>query len=280
MKMLNESRLIKVNGKSMYIRYFYLESKDNKNDYIGKTFETKSFGKVLVIGVCEKTEKKKKYLIQFMDTLNYYKSDGGQLKKGQIRDVYKKTVYGVGYLGDKNYSNMAKETSMWRDMISRCYNVKDQRYNSYGKIGMRVDERWHSLSTFLSDIKQLENYEKYVNSNRKYNLDKDKKQLNIPKEKRMYSKETCCFITAKENIKYRFIEENNIFKAIDPNGVEYFHYNQSEFSRMFNLNQGHVTQCMNKTRNHHKNFKFEIIKEFPKGWNHYNCSEKCIERRK
>lgn len=41
---------------------------------------------------------------------------------------------------------------IWRGMMSRCYNNKDQRYNRYGGRGILVCERWHDVNAFLDDM--------------------------------------------------------------------------------------------------------------------------------
>lgn len=66
--------------------------------------------------------------IQFLDDFGYIKEHVSYqaFKKGQIRNPYDKTVYGVGYLGagkHKTWYNgkFTKEYNSWSDMLSRCY---------------------------------------------------------------------------------------------------------------------------------------------------------------
>ena len=121
---------------------------------------------------------------------------------GQVKDQYRITVYGVGYLGDADTIN--KEDKMlykiWTGMLSRCYNHKDTMYHCYGKIGVRVATRWHCFANFLYDAKRLPGYTNKFNYPDKYHLDKDYLQFCIPRENRVYSKDTCLWLYNKDNI--------------------------------------------------------------------------------
>lgn len=44
-----------------------------------------------------------------------------------------------------------------RNMMERCYNPKNKRYKKYGGSGITVQESWHNVSTFFSDM-----YESYL----------------------------------------------------------------------------------------------------------------------
>lgn len=41
----------------------------------------------------------------------------------------------------------------WANMMSRCYGLRSSRYKQYGGRGIRVCDRWHDASAFLSDIR-------------------------------------------------------------------------------------------------------------------------------
>ena len=40
----------------------------------------------------------------------------------------------------------------WSKMLTRCYNLKSDRYKNYGGKGVRVCRRWHKFENFLSDM--------------------------------------------------------------------------------------------------------------------------------
>lgn len=137
-------------------------------------------------------------LIQFLDTgstrwVYKYNSD-----KGKVKDLYKKTVYGVGYLGEvSNKPKYYKQAlDLWRNMMKRCYTDDPKGYRKWGTT---VEIRWHCFSTFLEDIKELDNFDKWVlgyqDEYEKYNLDKDFK---VPKSN-IYSRMTCSFVSEHLN---------------------------------------------------------------------------------
>lgn len=47
--------------------------------------------------------------------------------------------------------------SIHRNMMQRCYNPKNKRYWKYGGSGITVQESWHDVATFFSDM-----YESYL----------------------------------------------------------------------------------------------------------------------
>lgn len=122
----------------------------------------------------------------------------------KIHDDYAPSVAGVGYLGNSSRKNQPRKYyDLWRNMIQRCYNPKRHDYNRYGAKGIKVDKRWHCFEYFLSDIKELDGWdeEKFLNS--EIQLDKDKLQFNLPHCRRIYSKNTCVWLSNKENYYYR-----------------------------------------------------------------------------
>lgn len=44
------------------------------------------------------------------------------------------------------------EHYIWRSMIARCTNPKQQSYKYYGGAGVQVCERWHDFEHFLQDM--------------------------------------------------------------------------------------------------------------------------------
>ena len=55
---------------------------------------------------------------------------------GNIRNPFYRSLYGVGYLGLAR-QHIDKEYKCWKNMLGRCYNVKNQRYNTYGAVGVQ-----------------------------------------------------------------------------------------------------------------------------------------------
>ncbi|WP_251850876.1 hypothetical protein [Enterobacter cloacae] len=85
--------------------------------------------------------------------------------------------------------------SLWVHMLTRCYSEKYHLdFPSYK--GCSVAPRWCCFANFANDIKTLEGYEDWLDPHNKICLDKDAKD---PGNK-LYSIDTCRFITSYENI--------------------------------------------------------------------------------
>ena len=133
------------------------------------------------------------YLVQFLNTGStkwVYKCNQ---VKGKLRDDYAASYYNIGYTGElkskHEYWKRAKE--LWRNMLKRCYTDDPKGYQKWGTT---VDKSWHCFAVFLEDIKELDNFDKWLEGNSRklnnYNLDKD---LKIPNSN-IYSKHTCSFV--------------------------------------------------------------------------------------
>lgn len=119
---------------------------------------------------------------------------------GEAKDPYAKDVYGIACKGNAPKIGNEKEYNLWRNMISRCYVEKDNHYNSYGKVGVTVHESWLCFERFLSDMKTLEGYDEVKYQQGLLELDKDKLCNEKGISPKIYSKETCMFMSRSENI--------------------------------------------------------------------------------
>lgn len=180
---------------------------NNEHEYVGKVFKSKNCGDFIVLDVSVPV-KENNYgrfcTIQFLDTNYVTTCNIREIKTNlMIKDYFSRSVYNVGYLGHSNNIKLFTEKefkhlkNVWVNMISRCYNEKDVNYHNYGKVGMFVDERWHSLENFLIDMSSIPQFflakeEGFKN----WNLDKDYYGSNC------YSKETCVWLTRNDNILY------------------------------------------------------------------------------
>lgn len=119
----------------------------------------------------------------------------------------KKTVYGIGYLGENNIkvnnNNIrTKAYQVWKDMLARCYSSSYQiKYPTY--IGCSVEESWHNYENFL----------KWFNINYREGLVLDKDVL--IKGNKIYSEKTCIFITPQINSLFMIrLKDNNLPRGI------------------------------------------------------------------
>lgn len=140
---------------------------------------------------------------------------------------------------------------VWYNMNDRCYNEKHQRYALYGAKGVSVCKDWKDFKTFKSTIISVEGYDEQSILNGLVHLDKDSKDI----ENKIYSPDTCCFISKEVNNKYK-PNQMKEFIGISPEGIEYEGLNQSDFAREHDLNQGAISGCLRGVLKTHKKWKF------------------------
>lgn len=167
-------------------------------------YESNTYGKFIVVKEVERKQfgknKHRQFLIRFLETGYEYKALMHCVKECAVKDPYYPIVYGVGYLGEEeNVLEHINEYRLWRRMLSRCYNFKDSSYKYYGEKGVTVDKRWLCFSNFLKDFETLDGYSHWINGE-KCDLDKDLRQQKVPKNKRIYSKNTCCILMREQNV--------------------------------------------------------------------------------
>lgn len=168
-------------------------------------------------------------MVRFIDHNNTVHATWGQFCKGEIRNVYDKSVYGVGYIGEGEYKSKinGKRTpqyATWRSMIARCYDEKyHEKQPTY--IHCSVSPEWHNFQNFAKWYD--ENY--YEVDNQRMELDKDI----LIKGNKVYSSENCVFVP--KNINGLFIK-CNASRGDLPIGV-HFHKENNKF----------IARCMNGT---------------------------------
>lgn len=123
----------------------------------------------------------------------------GTFKNGNIKNPYDRTVFGVGYVGEgiynhKDYPNIYDK---WHSMIQRCY---DPYYinGHLTYIDCYVCELWHCFQNFAKWYEE----NMYECNNEEMHLDKDI----LIKGNKIYSPETCIFVSQKINL--LFIKRN------------------------------------------------------------------------
>ena len=152
-----------------------------------------------------------------------------------IRDPYYPRIYGVACAGNLDMGRDVYKPmyDTWISMISRCYNPLDKDYNNYGGIGVKVSNDWLCFEYYFKDLPYLPNYNLKCEFPYEYQLDKDYLQAHIPQSQRIYSKETCLFLSRRDNVNMRTLDNiadkvnnyigvykyyNNYISAIDING--------------------------------------------------------------
>lgn len=86
---------------------------------------------------------------------------------------------------------------LWFDIHRRCYDESQHgRKKGASYKNCEVCDRWHFLSNFAQDIKQLSGFDEWANG-KGMSIDKDI----LSSGRRIYSPSTCCFVSISENIR-------------------------------------------------------------------------------
>ena len=171
---------------------------------IGQTFETNSGGVCKVI----KYVNSKNVTVEFCDKYAYKATcTTQQLREGCVRNVYARTMVGVGFIGEGDYG--AKDGNRaslahraWSDMFSRVY--RDFAKEFYKDC--TICKEWHNFQNFAKWYVNQKGY------GLGYELDKDL----LVKGNKIYSPETCCLVPVEINLS---IVGSRSFRGDYPVGV-------------------------------------------------------------
>lgn len=168
-----------------------------------KLYVSESSGPFVVIDRVINDNNESMLLIQFIETNYIAQAYPTNVKYGQVKDYYRNGVYRKPYnpLLYDNYEFMIfrKLKSIWKSMINRCCNENNIAYTNYGALGVSVCDYWLDFDNFLKDVTKLPQYDKFYINPSSYQLDKDYKQINLPKSARIYSLDTCMFLYYVDN---------------------------------------------------------------------------------
>lgn len=149
------------------------------------------------------------------------KSRYSSFENGYIRNPYDRSVYGVGYIGEGEYTakregKSTKEYESWFYMLMRCYSsLYQEKFPTYK--GCSVCVEWHNFQNFAKWYN--DNY--YEVEGKRMELDKDI----LFKGNKVYSPSTCIFVP--NNINTLFIKGDSM-RGKYPIGV-YFHKERKKF---------------------------------------------------
>lgn len=228
---------------------------------VGKVFDSNNFGQFKVIRYVsmDRHRKNRLYEVEFLDTGYKIIKPKSSIMLGNVKDKYLPIVCGVGYLGDATIVGYQKEYDIWSDMLRRCYSENSPNYNRYGGKGVYVDEKWHCFANFLRDVQQLENYNLWKKHDIEYNLDKDILQSEV--QCKVYSKDTCKFVTREENLQNRKLKNTQGYKfiAIMPSGEEIKYTGVKPFAEEYQLSADKITKCLKGIIDNYKGWRFRCI---------------------
>lgn len=190
--------------------------------------QTNRYGKFQVIKI---TDIKEDITVRFFETGYVTTVTRSKVLSRKIKDHFKITVKGVGYLGGTKHKVTidavhTKKYYAWKGMLERCYCDKFLQKNPK-YIGCSVCDEWLNYQKFGD----------WYDSNyiQGYSLDKD---LRV-KGNRVYSPETCAFIPQGLNAA---ISSQKSYKFISPDGKLVKVNNLRHFCRMNNLNPSQMSR--------------------------------------
>jgi hypothetical protein len=187
----------------------------SKKYHNGSIWNSASCGKFTIIAKTDRHNKHGSYiycLCEFEDGA-IVEADFTNISKGNVKSPNTPNVCGVGYMGQGKWTSKingvtTKEYKLWLHMISRCYSERIHKKSpTYANVA--VCDRWHCFQNFCEDIQLLHGYDNWKN-NKGYELDKDiicERDKISPK---IYSPETCMFVTKFENLSESTTRNNKL----------------------------------------------------------------------
>ena len=196
---------------------------------IGQKLNTKNNGELVIAS----HKKNGMYEVVFLDTSYKTLCFCSNITLGNVKDFLKPSVCGVGVIGDGIHKTTVnnKKTKVyicWKSMIQRCYDNSKDRNSTYADC--EVCEEWQEFQIFAEWY-----FENYPRDGSDYQLDKD----TIKKGNKIYSPETCCFISKEENIRHANAKE---YILTSPDGAEVKVYSLNRFCKENDLNNGMMVQ--------------------------------------
>lgn len=170
-----------------------------KYEIVGKTFVDNAGNKFVVEGLDHRNKNSVSFYKCVYESGWVAVTTSGHIRAGEVKDMLSPSVFDVGCLGTASgYATRKGDRTLyyiWRAMLRRCYDINYRAYKWYGAKGIVVCERWKRLDFFLEDVSKIKNYDYEKIKNGELELDKD----SINREAKIYSLETCSFLTHADN---------------------------------------------------------------------------------
>ena len=165
----------------------------NYKDCVGKVCKSKSSGDFKIL----KYNDAKDVEIQFLKTGYETSVQLGVIRKGEVKDPYAPSVYGVGITGTKYQPTIngvnTKEYELWMGMLKRCYSdTYQKKHLTY--IGCEVSNNFLHYEYFYEWCHSQIGFGNDGNGN-PFHLDKDL----LVRGNKVYSESTCVFLPQEIN---------------------------------------------------------------------------------
>lgn len=155
----------------------------SKEKYLGKVFETNSYGKYEVIEYVNWEN----VTVRFIQTGYVTKTRHDHIREGVVKDYLYPSVFGVGYYGSPDTKTSHPATRRWLSLMKRCYDESSLEPAYYDA---NVITHWHNSSTFQEWAVVQPGF-----NMKGWELDKDL----LVKGNKIYSPETCVFLPKNVN---------------------------------------------------------------------------------
>ena len=186
----------------------------------------KKFNKLTILSLNpDRSSKKRKFWNCVCDCGNKKICDGENVKSGKTKSCGCMISESLikGWANRKQFTKEEKPfRHVWKLMLRRCYNPKDNVYHHYGGRGITVCERWHDYWNFKLDM--------YPRP--------DKMTLERIDNKKGYSPENCCWASRSQQCNNR---RTNNYQTINDKVKTI-----SEWCEEYNVAKGAVYQRLRR----------------------------------
>ena len=234
---------------------------DVSKDCVGKICKSSNSGDFKIV----KYNDSKDVEIQFLKTGYETTVELGNIRKGEVKDPYSPSVFGVGVLGTKYLSKIngvkTKEYDLWQNMLRRCYSDACKKKQPTYE-GCKVSDNFKSYEYFYDWCHKQIGFGNDGNGN-PFHLDKDL----LVKGNKVYSESTCVFIPKEVNT---LLTKRESSRGEYPIGV-YWHNTKKAFVAQVSKNKGKQEKLGSfnteiEAFNAYKTAKEAFIKEQANKW--------------
>jgi hypothetical protein len=114
----------------------------------GAVFMSRNYGLYEVLEVINAVKVKIKFLEPEWEMI----VEAGDVRKGNVKNRMKPSIYGVGFIGDGPYQSVLENKqspayTVWHDMLKRCYKPYDI-YHIRNYVDITVSQEWHNFQNF------------------------------------------------------------------------------------------------------------------------------------
>lgn len=237
----------------MFIRRHFPQQETGRGRWAGQTFASETCGEYTVLDEMGRDgDGRSLHVVQFRETGFSTTVRADVVQAGTIRDPFYPTVCGVGHVGSYELKTNLDHNlyKVWSHMIERCYNANCKEFELYGAKGIFVCDRWLSFTNFREDCSSMPGWLAKSMDPRSRQIDKDYYSSNY------YSKETCVWITKRDNIRY---QNARAFEVTTPDGETFIDISRNDVADALDLSPSCITDVLAGRQTATKGYKFQYL---------------------